>query len=642
MENRKLVNILGGAGLVAVTWLGGSFYVNQQTEAEIKTIVDKAGTGCAVRIQNPKHQQSLFSSSGQFELHAGDQCNVDKDLRDLLVSKVEYKTNSLILPNALTRFEWTLKQVPAEESKADSLLELTGEGVTRLTGATFSTIQSQAFTGYFDEGSWRLEPLVGDVEWHDNAVLFNLKSSRLVSRGGGDAIDIQGIGLHADLSDTTLSIGNTAFTVDKISTSQGFGQGFSISTMTTQNTDRLDSQVIYALNAFNALGYDGQDLKVELGLNGMHMPSIKTLMELSEDSSSIQNLTVEEDQKYRAAIRELVNQGLSVSLTKLAGTVKNAADTSAIDGNFKIVIKPNSAKDQAIQLAKVLESYGQVILKGNVLGDEQKNQLTQIGSAVSTPDGLKASYEYSAGILKTNERIFDQQTVQAALISADTYINAFLNKPIKDSLAGSAFEVTPPEAVKPDFSSAEAPEELVNTAISGFPTFGSADSMLEDSNGNRVYFQTNSDIGHQIIDTCREGNLCVVTGMVDNTNEYQYLKQLQSVVLVPTTVTQPEAAYAAPPTTSEVPAVVQTPVQPSFDCNKASTKVEKLICSSSDVAAADVQLSQLYKQLVANSPAAETIVADQKVWMKSVRGACVDEQCLNLAYQLRFQQLASY
>ena len=246
------------------------------------------------------------------------------------------------------------------------------------------------------------------------------------------------------------------------------------------------------------------------------------------------------------------------------------------------------------------------------------------------------------GILKTNERIFDQQTVQAALISADTYINAFLNKPIKDSLAGSAFEVTPPEAVMPDFSSAEVHEELVNTAISGFPTFGSTDSMLEDSNGNRVYFQTNSDIGNEIIDTCREGSLCVVTGMVDNTNEYQYLKQLQSVVLVPTTATQPEAAYATPPTTGEIAAVEQTPVQPSFDCNKASTKVEKLICSSSDVAAADVHLSQLYKQLVANSQAAETIVADQKVWMKSVRGACVDVQCLNLAYQLRIQQLASY
>ncbi len=121
----------------------------------------------------------------------------------------------------------------------------------------------------------------------------------------------------------------------------------------------------------------------------------------------------------------------------------------------------------------------------------------------------------------------------------------------------------------------------------------------------------------------------MVTGMIDAANEYQYLKQLQSVELVP-------------PTTAEIPAVEQAPVQPSFDCNKASTKVEKLICSSSDLVAADLQLSQLYKQLLANSPVAETIVADQKVCMKSVRGACVDVQCLNLAYQLHIQQLASY
>lgn len=134
----------------------------------------------------------------------------------------------------------------------------------------------------------------------------------------------------------------------------------------------------------------------------------------------------------------------------------------------------------------------------------------------------------------------------------------------------------------------------------------------------------------------------MVNGMVDSANEYQYLKQLQSVELVPATASQPEVEYVTPPTTAEVPAVEQTSVQPSFDCNKASTKVEKLICSASDVAAADVQLSQLYKQLIANSPDAEAIIADQKVWMKSVRGACADVQCLNLAYQLRIQQLAGY
>jgi hypothetical protein len=38
------------------------------------------------------------------------------------------------------------------------------------------------------------------------AMLFNLRTPRLVGRGGGDAIDIQGIGLHADLSDTTLAL----------------------------------------------------------------------------------------------------------------------------------------------------------------------------------------------------------------------------------------------------------------------------------------------------------------------------------------------------------------------------------------------------------------------------------------------------
>jgi hypothetical protein len=194
---------------------------------------------------------------------------------------------------------------------------------------------------------------------------------------------------------------------------------------------------------------------------------------------------------------------------------------------------------------------------------------------------LKASYEYSAGILKTNERIFDQQDVQAALLSFDTYINAFLNKPYQRQYCWvQALKNSADEAETPDYSSVDTSEQLVNmTSISGFPTIAPDDSMLEDSNGNRVYFETNSAVGHQIVDTCNEGSLCFVTGMVDIAKEYHYLKQLQSVVLVPRAAAsvQPEVAYAtAASSTADIASTEQVSMcMPSFDCNKASTNVEK-------------------------------------------------------------------
>lgn len=88
----------------------------------------------------------------------------------------------------------------------------------------------------------------------------------------------------------------------------------------------------------------------------------------------------------------------------------------------------------------------------------------------------------------------------------------------------------------------------------------------------------------------------------------------------------------------------QVPTQitwtPSFDCAKASTEPERLICTNKELSEADVKLSQAYKVAMNSSPDIETLKKEQNTWRKSIRDACADVTCLNEAYQQRISQLS--
>lgn len=76
---------------------------------------------------------------------------------------------------------------------------------------------------------------------------------------------------------------------------------------------------------------------------------------------------------------------------------------------------------------------------------------------------------------------------------------------------------------------------------------------------------------------------------------------------------------------------------PAFDCGKAGTDVERMICSDPGLAAMDVQLASAVRA-AANDAA---ITEAQKTWLHDVRDACADTNCLHTAYQQRLLELGS-
>jgi len=81
----------------------------------------------------------------------------------------------------------------------------------------------------------------------------------------------------------------------------------------------------------------------------------------------------------------------------------------------------------------------------------------------------------------------------------------------------------------------------------------------------------------------------------------------------------------------------------SFNCEKAGTRVEHLICDNPDLSSADESMSAFYKEALdalyrENKEYGDIEVSNQKLWLED-RNTCESENCLAQAYESRTLQL---
>lgn len=80
--------------------------------------------------------------------------------------------------------------------------------------------------------------------------------------------------------------------------------------------------------------------------------------------------------------------------------------------------------------------------------------------------------------------------------------------------------------------------------------------------------------------------------------------------------------------------------KPSFDCDRAEKWYERMICSDSELAALDLEMAGLFKQLQSHpSKSAQSLNASQIDWRNKVRNICQDRACLIQSYATRIKQL---
>lgn len=94
--------------------------------------------------------------------------------------------------------------------------------------------------------------------------------------------------------------------------------------------------------------------------------------------------------------------------------------------------------------------------------------------------------------------------------------------------------------------------------------------------------------------------------------------------------------------TADVPTeVVSTPAVtgPSFDCDKAASSQEIMICGDATLSRLDEELALAYKNAKGESRGKSEFTAQQRRWITEVRNGCKDAACLVDAYEHRLGEL---
>lgn len=78
----------------------------------------------------------------------------------------------------------------------------------------------------------------------------------------------------------------------------------------------------------------------------------------------------------------------------------------------------------------------------------------------------------------------------------------------------------------------------------------------------------------------------------------------------------------------------------SFDCARASTKTEKMICSDVELSRLDEDLNAVYKNALHNENQSVALINSQKQWIRE-RNGCMNPFCIRSAYSSRISHLAS-
>jgi uncharacterized protein YecT (DUF1311 family) len=85
--------------------------------------------------------------------------------------------------------------------------------------------------------------------------------------------------------------------------------------------------------------------------------------------------------------------------------------------------------------------------------------------------------------------------------------------------------------------------------------------------------------------------------------------------------------------------LIQSTYAASFDCQKAQSRIEKLICSDPMASILDSDLAKAYKQALKQSENRQKEIDEQRQWLKETRDACQDVSCLKNAYKTRIAAL---
>ena len=121
--------------------------------------------------------------------------------------------------------------------------------------------------------------------------------------------------------------------------------------------------------------------------------------------------------------------------------------------------------------------------------------------------------------------------------------------------------------------------------------------------------------------------------------DMQFCSDLTNRILEARQAAAPAQAPAPAPAQAPAPASNDAAFAPSFDCAKASTAQEKMICADRELSRLDVELSQAYSRARSQRADKDGLRKEQTQWLRTNVRACTDKPCLADTYKKRITEL---
>ncbi|MCE2945567.1 MAG: DUF945 family protein [bacterium] len=459
---------VGSIAVVAAGWAGAGIYAGRWAAGEMRSFAERAPARPGLTIAAPRHEAGLFESNGRFEVRFDEHCDPAAAGGAKFALQVEYRLSHMLLPGSMMRFEWSMVpagQVGAVLSKVtNGALRIDGQGTVSYARGMESSIAMPEIVLGSGPQAMRMSASTGRFTVAGPAFGMQWKTERIAGRGAGKALEVLNLGMEMDLKDRSRGTGSLVLSVDRVGTGFGTLEGFRLLTAAEERGDRTDLTITPSLRSMTSPGQKAADLSMQVSVRDIHTASLETIQRIASESCSFRSLKPEEEQKLRASVRTLITGGLALGVTGVKGTIGGGS----LEGFLKVELKKADAAAAAgaapvaIDLARLLTSSGEVVIKGNAIKPDQREMAVGTGFATEVPGGLKAAFEYADGVLKANGRVFDAGPLQVALSTADRRLNTFLGVSMPANVEPKNENLSPEPGPAADAGGAPVP--LANSA----------------------------------------------------------------------------------------------------------------------------------------------------------------------------------
>ncbi|MEY4695264.1 MAG: hypothetical protein RLZZ95_1713, partial [Pseudomonadota bacterium] len=270
----KKVWVAVGASLAVLgaSWAGSAVWVGMKAQDALKalTVQDVSKGASPWRVNAVSQERGLFQSKGQLELVLSPHCQASDDEGASFV--VQYTLDHVPLPSGWARFQWQLapQGEDAQVFKAlfGSASALTGQGQVALGGAVHSSLSLPAVALRRSGEVLEMSPTTGRVMLDGQKLALETQIERLVVRGKGDALNIQGLAMDLAIDDWRKGTGSGSFKVKQASNPLGSLEGMELTVEAREKGDRLDMSLTPSVRKLEASGQSLTDLRMQWAFNG--------------------------------------------------------------------------------------------------------------------------------------------------------------------------------------------------------------------------------------------------------------------------------------------------------------------------------------------------------------------------------------